>query len=58
MRERIGECKSFIVNGTVGISIVAVGSVLRFKGCPGKQVPPTEQTDQRLEQEPSGGRHV
>lgn len=58
MRENISRCRSFIVNGTRGMSLVAVGYVLRFKGSPDRQVPSTEPTDQGLEQELGGGRRV
>jgi len=58
MREWIGGCRSFIVNGTVRISRVAVGAVLRFERPSGKQVPPSEPTDQGLGQELSGDQHV
>jgi hypothetical protein len=58
MRQRIGEWRSFIVDGPMGISLAAVGYVLRLKRCPGEQVPPPEPTEQGLTQERSGGRHV
>lgn len=57
-RERIGEYKPLIINGTMGSSLAAVEYVLRFNGCPGRQVPSIEPTSQGLGQELSGGRYV
>jgi hypothetical protein len=58
MREKVGECRSFILNGTIGTALVAVGDVLRVERWPDEQVPSTESTDQGLRPELGGGRHV